>query len=66
VVAYLSLAHGENLADRFRVDGRVLASDKIMVQAIMDARTKLIAAGLTAPGWRKFRAGDYQGAVVGL
>jgi hypothetical protein len=32
----------------------------------MDAGAKLIAAGPTAPGWRKFRAGDYKGAVVGL
>jgi hypothetical protein len=66
VVAYLSLAYGENLGERFRTAGRVGAADASVVGAIMSAREKLTAAGLTAAGWTRFRSGDYQGAAMGL
>jgi hypothetical protein len=63
VIAYLSLAHGENLGERFRTAGKVTAADPAVVQAIMDARQKLAAGDPAAPGWTRFRMGDYQGAA---
>jgi hypothetical protein len=66
VIAYLSLAYGENLGSRFKTAGKVGAADTTVIQAIMDAHGKLVAAGASAPGWSKFRTGDYQGAASGL
>jgi hypothetical protein len=65
VIAYLSLAAGENLGARF-VTAKVAGSDPAVVGAIMDSHAKLAAAGANAAGWAKFRSGDYQGAAAGL
>jgi hypothetical protein len=62
VIAYVSLAAGQNLGERFKA-AKVAGADAAMVQAIMDAHDKLMAAGAAAPGWSKFRAGDYAGAA---
>ena len=58
-VAYLSLAARQNLATRFMA--AKVAADPAVVQAIMDAHGKLVQAGPTAPGWARFRMGNYQG-----
>ena len=62
-IAYLSLAYGENLGQRFKTDGAVAAADPAVIQAIMETRAKLAAAGPDAPGWAAFRRGDYQSAA---
>ena len=61
-IAYISPAYGANLGGRFETAGRVTAADPAVIQAIMDARAKLAAAGPTAPGWTAFRAGNYMAA----
>jgi hypothetical protein len=58
-VAYISLAAKTNLATRFMA--AKVAADPAVVQAIMDAHEKLVQAGPTAPGWARFRTGNYQG-----
>jgi hypothetical protein len=58
-VAYISIAANQNLAARFMT--AKVAADPTVVQAIMDARAKLVQAGPTAPGWTRFRTGMYQG-----
>jgi hypothetical protein len=69
VVAYLSLAAGQNLGARFKA-ATVTATDPAVVQAIMDARNRLVeaaAAGTNVTArWTRFRAGDHPGAVNGL
>jgi len=62
VVAYLSLAAGANLGARFTA-AKISGVDSAVVAAIMDAHAKLAQAGASAPGWTKFRSGDYQGAA---
>ena len=57
-VAYISLAAKQNLATRFMA--AKVAADPAVVQAIMDAHEKLVQAGPTAPGWARFRTGNYQ------
>jgi hypothetical protein len=64
VIAYISLAAGDNLGARFAA-AKVNGVDATVVQAIMDAHAKLAQAGASAPGWSKFRSGDYKGAVTG-
>jgi hypothetical protein len=58
-VAYISLAARQNLATRFMA--AKVAADPAVVQAIMDAHEKLVQAGASAPGWARFRMGNYQG-----
>jgi hypothetical protein len=69
VVAYMSLAAEQNLGARFKA-ATVAAADPAVVQAIMDARTRLVqaaAAGTNVSArWTRFRAGDHAGAVNGL
>lgn len=65
VIAYVSLAAGENLGARF-ASAKVAGADAATVGAIMDAHGKLMAAGASNAGWQKFRTGDYKGAVSGL
>jgi hypothetical protein len=60
-IAYISLAYGQNLGERFKTAGKVSAADPAVIQAIMDARAKLAAAGASDPGWARFRTGTYQG-----
>jgi hypothetical protein len=69
VIAYISTAANANLGSRF-VTAKVNGADPDAVQAIMDARKKLVdatAAGKnTTAGWAAFRMGDYANAVTGL
>jgi len=60
-IAYISLAYGQNLGDRFKTAGKVSAADPAVIEQIMDAREKLAAAGANAAGWTRFRMGTYQG-----
>jgi len=70
VIAYMSLAYGSNLGDRFVATGKAPGANTATVQAIMDAHAKLVAADgqgkNTAANWDKFRNGDYSGAASGL
>jgi hypothetical protein len=69
VIAYISTAANANLGSRF-VTAKVNGADPDAIQAIMDARKKLVdatAAGKnTTAGWAAFRMGDYANAVTGL
>jgi hypothetical protein len=67
VLAYFGVAAGSNIADRF-VAAKVNGADPNVVQAIMDARDKLVTSGQPrdSQAWQTFRSGDYQAAVQGL
>ena len=69
VIAYLSVAAGQNLGERFRA-ARVAAADPEIIQSVMDARAKLVGAagaGMNVTSrWARFRAGDHAGAASGL
>lgn len=70
VIAYMSLAYGQNLGSRFAETAKAPGTDATVVQSIMDAHAKLIAADgqgkSTGSNWSKFRKGDYAGAAQGL
>ncbi len=68
VIAYLSLAYGANLGPRFITTGKANGTDTTVIQGIMDAHAKLVAADPTgaSAAWGKFRTGDYAGAASGL
>jgi hypothetical protein len=67
VLAYFGAAAGGNIADRF-VAAQVNGADPTVVQAIMDARDKLLMSGQAkdSAAWKSFRSGDYAAAVQGL
>jgi hypothetical protein len=70
VIAYMSLAYGQNLGARFVATAKAPGADAAVVQSIMDAHAKLVAADAankdTSSAWDKFRGGDYAGASSGL
>ncbi len=70
VIAYMSMAYGMNLGDRFLMTGKAPGTNTVTIQAIMDAHAKLVSADAqgkaTTSNWSKFRKGDYAGAAAGL
>ena len=69
VIAYMSLAYGENLGARFTT-AKAAGASVATIQAIMDAHAKLEAAAQAGTkvttNWAAFRKGDYAGAANGL